>query len=253
MLVAIAAVAAIAWVYILLLARGMQMGGMDMSGYRGLPTLKAIMVPAEHPWGADEFVVVFVMWAVMMVGMMLPSAAPMILIYTRVGRHGAQNGKPLVSSAWFAAGYLLMWCAFALAATFGQWALDRFLPLSPMMATTSRVFGGMTLIAAGLYQWSSLKSACLRQCQSPWLFIQKHGGIRAGARGALVLGARHGGYCIGCCWALMALLFVVGVMNVFWIALLAILVLGEKVIVVSGLLPRVAGAALIVAGLWMLS
>ena len=250
-LVAIAAVVAIAWAYIVLLAGAMAMGGMDMSGYRALPALEAMMVPAAQPWAADEIALVFVMWAVMMVGMMLPSAAPMLLLYARVGRQSAEKGRPLASAAWFAAGYLLMWCAFALAATAGQWALDRMLLLSPMMSATSRVFGGAVLVAAGLYQWSPLKEACLRQCQSPWLFIQRHGGFRGGAKGALMLGARHGAYCVGCCWAVMALLFVFGVMNVVWIALLTIVVLAEKV-VPGPLLPRVAGAAFAATGFWIL-
>jgi predicted metal-binding membrane protein len=250
-LIAIAAVAALAWAYVVLLAGAMAMGGMDMTGYRALPALEAMMVPAEQPWAAEEILLVFIMWAVMMVGMMLPSAAPMILIYTRVARQSAVQGRPLVSTAWFASGYLLMWGAFALAATVGQWALDRLLLLTPMMAMTSGVFGGLALIAAGLYQWSPLKYACLRQCQSPWLFIQNNGGFRGGVKGALRLGARHGAYCVGCCWALMALLFVLGVMNVLWIALLAILVLAEKLI--NGrLLPRVAGILLLAAGVSMI-
>jgi predicted metal-binding membrane protein len=250
-LVAIAVLAAIAWVYLVLLARTMAMDGMDMTGYRALPALEAMMVPAEQPWAADEFVLVFIMWAVMMVGMMLPSAAPMILIYTRVARQSAGPARPLASAAWFAAGYLLMWGGFALAATAGQWALDRLLLLSPMMAVTSRLVGGIVLIVAGLYQWSPLKEACLRQCQSPWLFIQNNGGFRGGAKGALLLGARHGAYCIGCCWALMALLFVLGVMNVVWIAVLAILVLAEKVLP-GRLTPRVAGILLLATGLSMI-
>ena len=251
-LVAIAGVAAIAWVYIVLLARAMEMGGMDMSGYRALPALEAMMVPAEQAWGPDEFVLVFAMWAIMMIGMMLPSAAPIILLYARVGRQSAEKGRPLASAAWFATGYVLTWCGFALLATAGQWALDRLLLLSPMMEGTSRIFGCVVLIAAGIYQWSPLKDACLAQCQSPWLFIQRHGGFRGAASGALLLGARHGAYCVGCCWALMALLFVVGVMNIFWIAVLAILILAEKIILGGRLLPRLSGAALVGAGLWML-
>ena len=250
--IVIAVVAAIAWVYIALLAGAMAMGGMDMAGYRALPALEAMMVPATQPWTADEVALVFVMWAVMMVGMMLPSATPMILLYVRVARQSMENGRPLASAIWFAAGYLMIWCAFALIATAAQWALERLLLLSPMMASTSRLFGGVVLTAAGLYQWSPLKQACLKQCQLPWLFVQNNGGFRAGAAGALMLGARHGAYCVGCCWALMTLLFVLGVMNLIWIALLAILVLAEK-IVPGRALSRIAGAALVGAGLWMLA
>ena len=248
-LVAIAILAAMAWTYVVLLSRTMVMGGMDMSGYRAVPGLEAMMmVPADQRWAAEEFFLVFVMWAVMMVGMMMPSATPMILIYTRLARQSAGQGRPLPPAACFAAGYLLTWGTFALAATACQWALDRLALLSPMMAMTSGIFGGVILIAAGLYQWSPLKDACLRLCQSPWLFIQDNGGFRRGAKGALLLGARHGAYCVGYCWVLMALLFVLGVMNVLWIALLAIMVLAEKIIP-GRLLPRIAGFLLLVAGL----
>ena len=252
-LIAISAITVIAWAYTVLLADAMAMGGMDMSGYRALLALEAMMVPAGQPWFADEFALVCAMWAVMMVGMMLPSATPMILLYVRVGRQSAEKGRPLASASWFAAGYLLEWCAFALAATLAQWVLDRLLLLSPMMASTNPVFGGIVLIAAGLYQWSPLKDACLKQCQSPLLFIQNNGGFRAGAKGALMLGARHGAFCVGCCWALMALLFVLGVMNVVWIAILAVLVLSEKAVVTGRLMPRAAGAVLVAVGLWMLN
>jgi predicted metal-binding membrane protein len=247
-LTAILLVAAAAWAYVVLLARAMDMGDMDMPGYRVLPALRALMVPVAQPWDAAEFALVFVMWAVMMAGMMLPSAAPMILLYVRVGRQSAAQGRPLASAAWFAAGYLVAWTAFALAAAFAQWALVAALPALPMTAMTSRLVAGVLSLVAGLYQWSPLKAACLRQCQSPWLFVQEHGGYRGGARGALALGARHGLYCIGCCWALMALLFAFGVMNVAWIALLAILVLVEKIVVTGLLLSRLIGLALVAAG-----
>ena len=115
----------LAWAYMLWLAADMDMGGMDMSGFRMIPSGMALMVPATAPWTATEFAFVFVMWAVMMVGMMTPSAAPMILIYARVGRQAAQQGKPFAASSWFAGGYLLAWVGFALVATFAQWALER--------------------------------------------------------------------------------------------------------------------------------
>ena len=194
----------------------------------------------------------FVMWAVMMVGMMTPSAAPMILIYARVGRQVALGQPPFVASAWFAGGYLLAWVAFSLIATSGQWAIERAGLLSPTMASVSNTFGGLTLIAAGLYQWTPFKDACLRQCQAPLQFIQRHGGFRADARGSLALGVRHGAYCVGCCWMLMALLFVVGVMNVLWIALVMIFVLLEKVLPTGRLISRISGAGFIAAGVWMM-
>jgi predicted metal-binding membrane protein len=210
------------------------------------------MAPAAAPWKAIEFAFVFAMWAVMMIGMMTPSAAPMIMNYARVGRQAAQQGKPLAASAYFAGGYLIAWIGFAVLATWAQWALDRSGLLTPTMAGANDVFGGAVLIAAGLYQWMPLKDACLRHCQAPLWFIQRYGGFRADARGALALGLRHGGYCIGCCWALMALLFVGGVMNVVWIAALAILVLAEKVVPAGRAVSRVAGLGLVAAGIWFI-
>jgi predicted metal-binding membrane protein len=174
----------------------------------------------------------------------------MILIYARVGRQASQRGKPLASGVFFAAGYLLTWIGFALAATSAQWALER---VTPMMAIASGVFSGIVLIAAGLYQWTPLKDTCLRQCQAPWLFIQRHGGFRSDVPGSLALGARHGAYCIGCCWVLMALLFVGGVMNVLWIAAIAILVLAEKVVPAGRVISRTAGAGLFAGGAWLLA
>src|SRR5882757_2033094 len=205
--VALVVVIALAWSYVIWLAADMDMGGMDMSGFRMVPAGMSLMMPATEPWTAIEFAFVFAMWAVMMIGMMTPSAIPMIMLYARVGRQPANRGKPLTATTWFAAGYLVTWTAFALAATSAQWALDRAALLTPTMAGSSGVFGGFVMIAAGLYQWMPIKDACLQQCQAPWRFIQQHGGFRTDALGSLALGARHGLYCVGCCWMLMALLF----------------------------------------------
>ena len=243
---------ALTWAYVWRLAADMDMGDMDMSGFRIIPAGMGLMMPAIAPWNTVEFAFVFAMWAVMMIGMMTPSATPMILIYARVGRQAARQGTPLAASAYFAAGYLLSWIGFALVATSAQWALERAALLTPMMAGASDMFSGAVLVAAGFYQWTPLKDACLRQCQAPWLFIQRHGGFRSDASGALALGARHGAYCIGCCWALMALLFVGGVMNVLWIAAIAILVLAEKVIPAGRVISRIAGAGLFAGGAWVL-
>ena len=235
------------------LAADMDMGGMDMSGFRMIPAGRGLMMAATAPWKAIEFAFVFVMWAVMMIGMMTPSAMPMILLYARVGRQAVNAGKPLAATWWFAAGYLLIWIAFALVATSAQWALERASLLTPMMAGASGVFGGLVMIAAGLYQWTPLKDACLRQCQAPWLFIQRHGGFRGGALGSVALGARHGMYCVGCCWVLMALLFVGGVMNVLWIAAIAFFVLAEKVVPAGRVISRIAGAGFFAWGGWLLA
>src|SRR6476660_5335008 len=217
--------AALAWAYVLWLAVDMDMGDMDMSGFRMIPAGTALMTPTTAPWNATEFAFVFAMWAVMMVGMMTPSATPMILIYARGGRQAAQQGKPFAVSSWFAGGYLLAWVSFALVATFAQWALERGSWLTPKMAAASGVLSGIVLIVAGLYQWIPLKDACLWQCRTPLQFIQHHGGFRPDAFGSLALGAHHGAYCVGCCWVLMAILFVGGVMNVLWIVAVTIFVL----------------------------
>ena len=250
---ALVTLTALAWAYVWWLAADMDMGGMDMSGFRMIPAGIGLMMPATAPWNAMEFAFVFAMWAVMMIGMMTPSATPMILIYARVSRQAAQQGKPLAASAYFAAGYLLTWIGFGLIATSAQWALERAALLTPMMAGASDMFSGVVLIAAGIYQWTPLKDVCLRQCQSPLLFIQRHGGFRPDVPGALALGARHGAYCIGCCWTLMALLFVGGVMNVLWIAAIAMLVLAEKVIPSGRVISRTAGAGLFAGGAWLLA
>jgi predicted metal-binding membrane protein len=243
---------ALAWAYILWIATDMDMGGMDMREFRMIPAGIGIMAPALAPWSPFEFFLVLIMWAVMMIGMMTPSATPMILIHARVARQAAAQHKPFAPTAWFAGGYLAAWTAFALAATYAQWALERASLLTPAMQSATNILGGVVLVIAGLYQWSPAKDACLVQCQAPLVFIQRHGGFRRDAVGALWLGLRHGAYCVGCCWALMALLFVGGVMNVLWIAGLAIFVLLEKVIPAGRAMPRIAGFFLVVSGAWLL-
>ena len=249
---ALGVLAALAWSYVIWLAADMKMGGMDMSGFRMIPAGLGIMAPAVAPWSPMEFAFVFVMWSVMMIGMMTPSAAPMILIYARVGRQAAIADKPFAATGWFASGYLLAWTGFALLATAAQWGLDRAALLDPMMASASNVLGGIVLIAAGAYQWTPLKDLCLAKCQSPFLFIQQHGGFRRDVAGSCLLGLRHGAYCVGCCWVLMALLFVGGVMNVLWIAVLAVLVMVEKIASIGHVIARLSGAASIAAGTWLL-
>jgi len=243
---------ALVWAYVWWLAADMDMGGMDMAGFRMIPAGMGLMAPANVPWRPIEFAFVFTMWAVMMVGMMAPSAAPLILIYARLGRQTKSAGKPFAATGWFAAGYFLVWIGFALAATFVQWVLERTALLDSRMASASNVFGAIVLIAAGIYQWTPLKDVCLTQCQSPFQFLMSYGGFRGDVPGCLLLGLRHGAYCVGCCWVLMALLFVGGVMNVLWIALLALLVLLEKLTPYGRWAGRVAGIACVAAGAWML-
>jgi predicted metal-binding membrane protein len=265
---ALAVIAVLAWAYVLWLAThipmpaadgpgvaGSDMSGMDMGGAAGGMAgmdMGAAVAPGFRPWAPADFAFVFVMWAVMMVGMMTPSVAPMVLLYAGVGRKARASGRPIASTGWFFVGYLLVWIAFSIAATGAQWLLARAALLSPMMATTSAVLGSLVLIVAGLYQWTPMKEVCLRQCQAPIAFLMSHGGFRSDPRGALRLGAEHGAYCLGCCWALMALLFVGGVMNVLWIAGIAILILLEKTMPTGRLIPRISGALVAVTGVWLL-
>lgn len=190
------------------------------------------------------------MWSVMMVAMMLPSAAPMILLFVGVTRRRKQEGRPAVPAAVFTLGYLLVWIAYAAIAGTAQWELNRRALLSPAMASASPLLAGGLLIAAGVYQWLSLKAACLSHCRSPIGFFSHE--WREGVGGALLMGVRHGTYCVGCCWLLMALLFVAGVMNLLWVAVLAGFVLLEKLVRGGPFLGRVAGAALVWWGLWVL-
>jgi predicted metal-binding membrane protein len=244
--------AALAWAYVLWLAADMNMDAMNMAGLRMIPAGMGIMAPAAAPWSAVELALVFMMWAVMMVGMMAPSAAPLILMYARVGRQGKVGGKPLAASGWFAAGYFLAWAGFSLAATLVQWVLQREALLDTRMASANIRLGAFVVLAAGIYQWTPIKNACLAHCQTPFRFLMSHGGFRSDIRGCLHLGLLHGIYCVGCCWVLMALLFVVGVMNVLWIALLALLVLLEKLTPWGRWVARITGAACVAAGVWML-
>ena len=249
---ALTALASLAWADLARLAGDMAMDGMDMTGLRMIPAGQGLMMPASAPWQPIEFGYVFVMWVVMMIGMMTPSVAPMILIYARVGRQAASESKPFAASGWFAAGYLLAWTFFSVLAASAQWALERAALLTPMMESASNILGAIVLILAGLYQWTPVKEACLSYCRSPLVFIQNHGGFRREPAAALALGFRHGIYCIGCCWALMALLFVGGIMNFRWIAALAILVLVEKALPFGWIVARIAGVVCIGAGVWLL-
>jgi len=158
---ALAIITTLAWADIIWLADDMAMGGMDMTGFRMIPAGQGLMMPASAPWQPIEFAYVFAMWAVMMIGMMTPSVAPMILIYARVGRQAVSSGHPFAASGWVACGYLTAWLGFSLAATSAQWVLERAALLTPMMESASAVLGGTVLIAAGIYQWTPVKEACL--------------------------------------------------------------------------------------------
>jgi len=187
----------------------------------------------------------------MMVAMMLPSAAPAILLFAALSRTRRTGGvSTAVSAAVFASGYLLVWTLYASMAAIIQWELHRAALLTPRMASATPWLGGSLLVLAGLYQWLPLKGACLRHCRSPLHFFGTE--WREGVVGALVMGMRHGSYCVGCCWLLMALLFVAGVMNLVWVAVLAALVLAEKVFPGGRIIGKVSGIALVAWGVWLL-
>jgi predicted metal-binding membrane protein len=243
---------ALAWSYLAWLSADMAMGGLDTSGFRMIPSGTGLMMPAHTPWTAMEFAFVFAMWTVMMVGMMMPSAVPMILMYARVGRCTQTQDAPLGATACFGTGYVLAWIAFSLFATLTQWALERAGLLDSAMASTSNVLAGVVFVAAGSYQWTRLKHVCLAQCQMPFAFLIRHSGFRRDAPGAMLLGLRHGAYCVGCCWVLMTLLFVGGVMNLLWIGVLAVVILLEKVIP-GARVAYLSGLVFVAAGAWLLS
>ncbi len=194
---------------------------------------------------ASSFALVVLMWAAMMVAMMAPSAAPIVLLYARAQRLATPDDPPPVPA--FVIGYLLCWIGFAVLAAGLQLALEGAAVLTHMgMTLHSRQAGGLVMIAVGLYQLSPFKDACLGKCRSPAHFLSQH--YRPGVSGALRLGLLHGAYCVGCCWLLMALLFVGGVMNLLWIAGLTLLVAAEKLLPRGQMIAHVAGAALIGVG-----
>ncbi len=240
----LALIAALSWAYVSSLApetRNMDMGGMGAE----------MSMPRMQAWGVADFGLTFGMWAVMMVAMMTPAAAPMILMFAGVNRRRREQQVSYVPTGVFLAGYLVVWAAFAVVATAAQWGLHDGSLLSPMIAITSPVFGGVLLVAAGVYQWTPLKHACLSKCRSPLGFVLNE--WREGRRGAFLMGLRHGGYCTGCCWSLMALLFVAGVMNLLWVAAIAGFVLIEKAAPWGDRFGRVAGVALVGWGAWMVA
>ena len=208
-------------------------------------------LPRMQTWGIVDLVLMFVMWSVMMVAMMVPSAAPMILVFAKVERNNRNSQSPFAPTAAFVFGYLVIWTAFSAVATLAQWGLHSAALLSPMMVSTSQVVGGGLLIAAGVFQWTPLKRACLVHCRSPLHFFMSE--WRDGTSGALKMGSHHGAFCVGCCWVLMALLFVVGVMNLLWVAAIAAFVLIEKMVPRGEMVGRVAGVALVAAGVTILA
>ncbi len=234
------AIALVAWVYLLHLSATMP--GMDTADMPGMA------MPGLHAWDPVDVVLLFVMWAVMMIAMMVPGAAPMVLTFAMVQRQ--EQDRATVPTVVFLFGYALVWTGYAAVAALAQWGLHEAGLLSAAMASTSTRLGGALLLVAGVFQWTPLKQACLAKCRSPLAFVMTE--WREGRAGASVMGVRHGAYCVACCWALMALLFVAGVMNLLWIAGLAILVLVERVLPGGVAVSRVVGVLLLLAGVVIL-
>jgi predicted metal-binding membrane protein len=237
----LAGIILLAWAYLVYLATTMQMTNMGMD----------ISMPSMQAWGVMDASLTFVMWSVMMVAMMTPSALPVIIMYRTVSRMQHKENDHLSSTWLFIMGYLVTWVGFSAIATLAQWSLHSAALLNPMMASVSPLLGGTLLVAAGVYQFTPFKDACLSHCRTPMGFLLAE--WRDGKLGSLVMGLRHGLYCVGCCWLLMALLFVGGVMNLVWVALMAVFVLVEKVAPARMWVSRISGIAAIAWGLWLMA
>ena len=229
---------------------GMNMTALQMTAMRGMRDMPGTSAPGA--WSLGYAVLVFLMWWVMMIAMMLPSVSPTVLLYSALLRRGTQADHVPLISAMFLAGYLVAWAAFSLVAASSQWALEAMGIVSArMMTLTDTVPGAIVLILAGLFQFSSLKQACLDHCRSPAKFITER--KRSGAAGAFRMGVEHGTYCLGCCWFLMAVLFVGGIMNLYWIVGLAAFIAIEKLTPFGDRIAKIAGAALILWGATILA
>lgn len=241
LLAALALITAASWTYRFIDAARMA---------RGHNCCDALVAPQLHHWPVADLVMLFVMWAVMMVAMMTPTAAPMVLTFAAINRQRRAADKPYVPTALFLLGYLLVWTGYSLIATLLKWGLHAASLLSPAMTSTSRIFGGSVLIATGIFQFTRLKHACLSHCRSPLCFLMTD--WREGPRGALTMGLRHGLSCTACCWLLMLLLFVLGVMNLLAVAMLTLFVLVEKLAPRPAWVARAGGALCVAWGILMI-
>jgi predicted metal-binding membrane protein len=227
------AIVGLAWAYLIQLASNMS--AMDMAA-----------VSAMRPWLAIDYLMMFIMWAVMMIGMMVPTALRSVSIYAHIANQAKNTGSPVAATYWFIFGYVLVWTGFSLLAATLQGVLTAFGLLSSMMVASSAYLGAGLLITAGLYQLSPWKDTCLQHCQTPALFLAGRFGPRIAD--GIKLGIHHGAYCLGCCWLLMALLFVGGVMNLLWIVLITAFVFLEKLLPLQFRLSHVAAVLMIVTG-----
>jgi predicted metal-binding membrane protein len=232
------ALTVLAWLYIIHLSRMMSLHS-------------TMAMPMPMDMGVPELGYLIPMWIIMMVAMMVPSAAPSILLFSSAARSRKTRGIPTASAAVFTLGYLLIWAVYASVAAVVQYKLHQQALLSPDMVSASPVLAGGLLIVAGIYQWLPIKRACLSHCHFPLGIFSHH--WREGSAGALLMGVRHGSYCVGCCWALMALLFVAGVMNLLWVTAIAVFVLAEKLWLPAPTAGRLTGFLLTGWGIWVIA
>ncbi|MBE9636291.1 DUF2182 domain-containing protein [Salipiger mangrovisoli] len=227
---------------------GMEMSSIEMTAMRGMRDMPAPRKAGD--WSMSHAVLVFLMWWVMMVAMMLPGVAPSVLLHAALQRHAERRGALPAASTTFLGGYLAVWAGFSVLAVLAQWGGEATGLVSPtLMTLTDTVPGGLLLIAAGAFQITPLKASCLVHCRSPMHYLSKH--QKPGIGGAFRMGLEHGVYCLGCCWGLMALLFVGGIMNLYWIVGLAAFVAIEKLLPFGRGFSKAAGAALILWGIYV--
>jgi predicted metal-binding membrane protein len=236
-------VSLVGWVYMFYM--GWAMENMDLVDMWMPP------MGGTRAWDVYDFWMLFVMWAVMMVAMMTPSVVPMVMMFATINKGKQKKGLPYAPTFIFLSGYLVAWALFSIVASAIQYPLHVSGLLNPMMNSRSYLLSGGILVLAGLYQWTPLKDACLTECRSPLSFLMTS--WKEGHWGALRLGVHHGLYCIGCCWALMAVLFAVGVMNMLWVLLITIFVVLEKIGPVSSrYLRAVTGLIMVIwGGFWL--
>jgi predicted metal-binding membrane protein len=209
-----------------------------------------VVMPGIGDWTSRDLLMVFAIWAIMMVAMMVPPVTPMLLSFATISSNRLAQAPAFVPWWVFLAGYLVFWMVFGILATLAQWGLHSLALLSPTMGSTSPLVGSLLLMAAGIYQWTTLKQACLSHYQRPSQFLLTRGRHHDG-KAAFRMGLRHGACCLGSCWLLMAVLFAVGAMNLAWIAGLSVFMLLEKILPREFRVAKVAGLILTASGAWM--
>jgi predicted metal-binding membrane protein len=235
----LAGITIFSWVYLISITR--EMHWVDLGRH--------VLMPHPQHRGSHDLAMLCAMWSIMMVAMMVPAVTPTVLMFTRLNRSRHHEHTPYGETGGFLGGYLILWTVYSLLAGLAQWALHSTGLISDVMVSTSKVLGGLLLVGAGVYQWTPLKNACLRHCRSPLSFLMTR--WKNGAAGALWMGLEHGSYCVACCWLLMLLLFVTGVMNLLWMGAITALVLIEKISPAGPWVTRMSGALLAGWGAWM--